>query len=59
MLREMSSSLPSPSALCTPPDPALAPESRRFSFWIRLRPLAHLAPFAINWPGGRPLTPLP
>jgi hypothetical protein len=29
-----------------------APEERD-RFWTRLKPLAFLAPLAINWPGGR------
>ncbi len=48
------SSDPSPSP---PVLPAERPtEPRRVSVWVRLRPLAFLAPLAVNWPGGT--TPL-
>jgi hypothetical protein len=35
-----------------PPQPS-ASDARRDALWARLRPLAYLAPLAVNWPGGR------
>lgn len=32
------------------PDPA---RTSRDGFWSRFRPLAFLAPLAVNWPGGK------
>jgi hypothetical protein len=33
--------------------PTSAGDARRDALWARLRPLAYLAPLAVNWPGGR------
>jgi hypothetical protein len=35
-----------------PPQPT-ASDAESSGFWARLRPLAYLAPLAVNWPGGR------